>query len=178
MTTPRTSDECSLAEMARRLCITKQAAGLWAKRPGAPVRVDGARVWVRPADFQRWREQELCRQAVLDATKAYRDRDEATGRGDPALRKLTAEARRSEIEVELLEHSVVRVDEASAMVEEVFTGLRAVLLAFPRVAAPQLVGARTLAAMEHALNTQTVRLLERLSAPTIGEPTTRDEAAS
>ena len=58
--------EISAAEMAKRLEMTPQSLGMWCKRPGAPVRVEGTRVWVHAASFLRWRERMLVEQALKD----------------------------------------------------------------------------------------------------------------
>ena len=63
------SGEIPSAEAAKRLCVTQQALGMWTNRPGAPVRRDGTRVWVRWPEFMRWREQELVRVAVAVPAK-------------------------------------------------------------------------------------------------------------
>jgi len=159
----------SATELARRLAITAQSLGMWAKRPGAPVRVDGRRVWCRDGEFQRWREQELSRQAVDAATRGMREQLDALQGGDPMIRKLRADARKAEIEVELLERSAVRLEEASAVAEKLCTDLRAVLVPFPRTAAPKLLGAKTVVELEQRLHREVVRLMEILAAPGLGE---------
>ena len=80
--------EESAATAARYLGLTAQAVGMWAKRPGAPARVDGKRVWVQWPAFARWREEELCRQRVEEATKALRAQLDAQQTGNPLMRKL------------------------------------------------------------------------------------------
>lgn len=56
--------EIALSEAATRLGLTLQAAGMWARRAGAPARADGRRVWVAWPAFARWREQALIEAAM------------------------------------------------------------------------------------------------------------------
>ncbi len=84
--------EISAAEAARRLGLTDQAVGQWAAKPGAPVRRQGTRVYVRWPDFARWREQELVAGAKKEAPA-----------GSNAERRSAAEARSAEIALELRE---------------------------------------------------------------------------
>ena len=156
--------EISAKEMADRLEITAQSLGMWCKRPGAPVRTTGARVWVRAADFLRWRENELCRQAVDEATKSLRSRLDADDGESSRARLERSQARKAEIEVELLERSVVRVEEAASITEKLLTDLRAVLVPFPRTASPKLIGAKTVVEMEQRLHAEVVRLMNALAA--------------
>jgi hypothetical protein len=152
---------------------------MWAKRPGAPARVDGKRVWVQWPAFARWREEELCRQRVEEATKALRAQLDARQEGDPLMRKLEGEARKIEIEVEMLERSRVKVEDADAVVAKMLTDLRAAMLPFPRVAAPRLLGAKTVQELEQRLHGLVVRLMETLAAPSFGEDCSQasDQAA-
>jgi hypothetical protein len=152
---------------------------MWTRRPGAPARVDGKRVWVQWPSFARWREEELCRQRVEDATKGLRAQLSAQQGGDPMQRKLKADARKAEIEVELLERSTVKVEDADAVIAKLLTDLRAAILPLPRVAAPRLLGAKTVQELEQRLQTQVVRLLEQMSAPAFGaDPDAATERAA
>lgn len=67
--------------------MTKQAIGLWCKKPGAPVRIDGARMYLRWPDFARWREDELKRGGG--------EKDDTTGTAHQ--RRALADARNAEI---------------------------------------------------------------------------------
>lgn len=164
--------------MARRLAITAQGLGMWTKRPGAPVRIVGRRVWVRDGEFQRWREQELARQAVDEATRAMRQQLEAIQGGDPMVRKMRADARKAEIEVELLERSAVHVEEAVEIISKTLTDLRSVMVPFPRVAAPKLLGCKTVIELEQALHREVVRMMELLAAPDLGGTRDTDTEAA
>ncbi len=166
--------EVSATAAATHLGLTAQALGMWAKRPGAPARVDGKRVWVQWPAFARWREEELCRQRVEEATKALRAQLDAQQKGNPLMRKLEGEARKIEIEVEMLERSRVKVEDADAVVSKLLTDLRAAILPFPRVAAPRLLGAKSVQELEQRLHQQVVRLLEGLAAPSFGEDDTHE----
>lgn len=160
--------ELLASDAAKRLEITKQSLGLWASKSGAPVRRDGSRVYVRWPDFMRWREEQLCRTAVEEATKKLRAQLEAatTGpTGDPGRRLLEANARRAELDVAALEGSMVRVSEAEGVVEKLCTDLRAQLIPFPRTAAPKLLGAKSLQELEARLDVEVHRLMEVLSQP-------------
>lgn len=82
--------EISAAQAAERLGLTKQAIGLWCVKPGAPMRREGTRVYVRWPDFARWREQEL----VAGAKKTAPE-------GSFVERRQAADARAAEIQMEL-----------------------------------------------------------------------------
>lgn len=82
---------------ATRLGLTKQAVGIWCAKPGAPVRREGTKCWVRWPDFARWREQELAATAKRDAHQ-----------GTVAQRRLDAEARNAEIQMERGELALAR----------------------------------------------------------------------
>lgn len=69
---PTPSTEISATEAAARLGLTVQSLGAWTKRPGAPVRVEGRRVWCQWPAFPRWREQELIAQAMPGDVEALR----------------------------------------------------------------------------------------------------------
>lgn len=92
------NQEISATQAADRLGLTKQAIGLWCAKPGAPVRKEGTRVFVRWPDFARWREQEL-------QASAKRDEPEA---GSFADRRRAAEARLAEIQMERDEIALAR----------------------------------------------------------------------
>jgi hypothetical protein len=94
-------------------------------------------------------------------------------------RKMAADARKSEIEVELLERTMIRVGEADAVVAKLLTDLRAAMMPFPRVAAPKLLGAKSVQELEQRLHLQVVRMMEGLAAPSFGEeePPAQEQAA-
>ena len=109
-------------EAAHRLGITAPALGMWAKRPGAPCdMVDGNRTYRWP-DFPRWRELELARKERADATPE--DSEEAK------RRLTTAQARKAEMEVAVLEGQLVTVEDVSRETGLLLDGLRSNLLAF------------------------------------------------
>lgn len=116
--------EISATEMAKRLEITPQALGSWCKRPGAPVRVDGTRVWVHAASFLRWRERELVLQALKDVQPAV-SLDEAR------TRKALAEAQLVEIEVARALESVILVEDSAKVVGAILDRLVALLRSLP-----------------------------------------------
>lgn len=172
--------ELLASDAAKRLEITKQSVGLWASKVGAPVRRDGNRVYVRWPDFMRWREEQLCRSAVEEATKKLRAQLEAASGskgGDPGQRLLEANARKAELDVAALEASMVRVVDAEAVVEKVFSDLRSQLIPFPRTAAPKLLGAKTLQDLESRLDTEVHRLMELLAGPVEMVGSEQSEAA-
>lgn len=86
--------------------MTAQSLGAWCKRPGAPVRVDGTRVWVHAAAFIRWREKMLVEQAVKDATPA-------ASWAEARVRKAIAEARLVEIEVAEKLAQVITIEDST-----------------------------------------------------------------
>lgn len=170
--------EVSSAEAARALRLTAQAVGQWAKRSGAPVRIDGTHVWIKDPAFFRWREEELCRQAVAGKKKEIERSQPTDGKdANPVARKLEADARKAEIEVELLERSVIRVTDADAAAVSLLTDLRAKLIPFPRTASPKLVGAKTIQELEQRLDVEVQRLMELLATPHEFADMELDEAA-
>ena len=120
----RRDGEVSAAEMAKRLEMTPQSLGMWCKRPGAPVRVDGTRVWVQAAAFIRWRERELVAQAMKDLMPTV-SLDEAR------TRKALAEAEMVEIEVAKARGEVVSVEDTAKVIGTVLDRLTARLRALP-----------------------------------------------
>lgn len=90
--TPRETGWITSAEAARALRMTPQSLSAWTKRPDAPVRVDGTRVWVRDPDFFRWRDEELKRAAKAELAPTV-SLDEAR------TRKALAEAELAELDV-------------------------------------------------------------------------------
>ena len=163
---------------ADRLGLTRQAIGQWAAKPGAPVESNGGVTVVLWPAFARWREGELCRVHAEEATASMRRQLDATQSGDTLTRKLRADARKAEIEVELLERSVVKVSEVEQVIAELLNALRAALVSIPRTWAAKLIGAKTVVDMEQRLHVENVRLMGHLSAPSFGAANTQpaDEA--
>jgi hypothetical protein len=110
--------------MAKALGITAQSLGLWCKRPNAPVRVDGNRVWCKDGAFQRWRETELVSQAVKDLAPAV-SLDEAR------TRKALAEAELAELDVGKARGEWVSVADYTTAVGRVLDHAMARLRAIP-----------------------------------------------
>lgn len=161
--------EILASQAAEFMGLTAQAVGQWTAKPDAPVRRTGTRVFVRWPAFARWREQELCRQAAHEATAQMRKQLDAKSGGDPMHRRMIADARKAEIEVEQLERSMVRVEDAAAVTEKLLTDLRAALVPFPRTAAAKLIGAKSVIEMEQRLHREVVRIMNVLASPTLGE---------
>ena len=90
--TARETGWITSAEAARSLRMTPQSLSAWTKRPEAPVRVDGTRVWVRDPDLFRWRDETLKRpaRAALAPTLSL---------AEARTRKALAEAELAELEV-------------------------------------------------------------------------------
>lgn len=124
-------------EAARRLGITPQSLGAWAARPGAPCDLEKGKRTYRWPDFPRWREQELGRQIRADATPE--DSEEAK------RRLTTAQARKAEMEVAVMEGQLVAVDDVARETGELLDGLRSNLLAFTSKHSHELVGCKTIA---------------------------------
>lgn len=118
-----TAGEITLADAAARLHMTGQGIGQWTARPGAPVRKDGQRVFVRWPEFMRWREQELVRVAVKDANPG----DFETAR----TRKASADAELAEIEVAKARGDVVSVADYEAALGRILDREMARLRALP-----------------------------------------------
>ena len=130
-------EQVTQADAAKRIGITPQAVGMWGARPGAPCDlVNGKRTYRWP-DFPRWREAELARQVRADATPE--DSEEAK------RRLTTAQARKAEMEVAVLEGTLVAVDDAVRETGELLDGLRSNLLAFTSKHSHELVGCKTIA---------------------------------
>ena len=117
------SGEIPSNEAAKRLHMSAQGLGLWTNRPGAPVRKEGNRVWIRWPDFMRWREQELVRVAVQEANPGDLD----TAR----TRKANAEAELAEIDVARARGEVVSVADYESALGRVLDRLTARLRAMP-----------------------------------------------
>jgi hypothetical protein len=100
--------EILATEAAQHLGLTNQAIGQWCAKPGAPVRKEGRKVWVRWPDFARWREQQLVSQA----------KKEAAPKGSFVERKLAAEARSAEIQMERDEIALAREQSEALAVED------------------------------------------------------------
>lgn len=171
------SNEISATDGAKRLGLTAQAVGQWASRPGAPARKIGTRVWLRWPDFARWRETELCRTAIEEATKKLREQLDAMNspKGNPRSRLDEAMARKAEIEVEELERTRILITEAAAVTEKAFTDLRAKLVPFPRTAAPKVLGAKTVVEMEQRLHKEIAKLMAALAESPV--PVESEQAA-
>lgn len=110
----------------------------------------------------RQRERSL---GAKDERARWMGKETAGGRGDPLKRKLEADARKAEIEVEQLEKSSVPVAHAMALFDGVLTNIRAVLIPFARVAAPKLIGVASIAEMEQAIHKLILRVMEQLATP-------------
>lgn len=104
--------------------MTPQSLGMWCKRPGAPVRVDGTRIWVRAGEFLRWREKELVHQALKDLAPTV-SLDEAR------TRKALAEAEMVEIEVAKARGEVVSVEDSAKAIGVVLDRLTSRLRSLP-----------------------------------------------
>ncbi|MCZ8012019.1 MAG: hypothetical protein ACK5N1_01240 [Gemmatimonas sp.] len=116
--------EISAAEMAQRLAMTPQAIGLWCKRPGAPVRVDGTRVWVADGPFQRWREKELVAQALKDLAPGVSLEEART-------RKALAEAEIIEIEVAKKRGEIITIEDSTSALGVVLDRVTTLVRGFP-----------------------------------------------
>lgn len=120
------SGEISTVEAAHRLGLTSQAIGQWCKKPGAPIRKKGTRVYVKWPDFARWREQLLLKEAKGESPE-----------GTFARRMQAANARASEIrlareEIELAkaQGSVVDVRDVEDVTAKILDRLMAMLRTF------------------------------------------------
>lgn len=113
----------SATQAAERLGITAQAIGMWARRPGAPVRFEGRRTWLEWPAFARWREAELLAEATRDAQP--RSLEEAR------IRKALAEAELAEIEVAKSRGEYVAVEDYERAVGVVLDRVTARLRSLP-----------------------------------------------
>ena len=115
--------EVLASEAAKRLHMSAQGLGLWTTRPGAPIRKEGSRVWVQWPAFMRWREQELVRVAVQEATPG----DLETAR----TRVANAQAELAELEVAKARGEVVSIADYETALARVLDRLTARLRALP-----------------------------------------------
>jgi hypothetical protein len=153
------------AEAARRLGLTPQALGVWAKRPGAPVSDDGGRRLVHWPDFPRWRDAEITRQVRTEATADTRPGDLEEARA----RKMAAEAELAELALAKARGQMVTVGAAVLAVERRFMHLRARILAVPSKGAYRLVGLRSLPQATKQLREIVADLLPVLSTDELAE---------
>ena len=116
--------EISATEMAKRLAMTPQSLGMWCKRPGAPVRVDGTRVWVADGPFQRWREKELVAQALRDLAPGVSLEEART-------RKALAEAEIIEIEVAKKRGEIITIEDSTSALGVVLDRVTTLVRGFP-----------------------------------------------
>jgi hypothetical protein len=108
----RETNWISSADAAKALRMTPQSLSAWTKRPDAPVRVDGTRVWVRDPDFFRWRDEELKRAAKAEVAPTV-SLDEAR------TRKALAEAELAEMELAVRRGDFVAVSDYEAALARV-----------------------------------------------------------
>lgn len=154
----------SASDAAKALRMTPQSLSAWTKRPDAPVRVEGTRVWVRDPDFFRWREQQLVKTAVEDAAPA--DFDEARAR------KVAAEAQKVELELAQMRGQLVTVADFEKVIGDVFDRVRARVVALPGRLAPLVVGHDSLAEVVAAIEPVVAEVLSDLAhdpTPAIAE---------
>ena len=132
-------EEIPQAEAARRLWMSAQALGVWAKRPGAPVVLRKGKPFCVWPDFPKWRDQELDRAAREDARGKPESLSEAEQRYE------SARAEKLELDVERMRGNLVTVDEATKAMEEKLALLRSALVTLPQRIAPVVLGCKTLA---------------------------------
>ncbi|WP_434480976.1 hypothetical protein [Gemmatimonas sp.] len=116
--------EISASQAAERLGLTAQAIGQWSAKPDAPVRREGARVFVRWPAFARWREAHLVEQAKREAST---DGDFEQHR----TRKMAAEASLAEITLAKEQGQLVSVDDYGEALGRVLDVCMARLRALP-----------------------------------------------
>lgn len=109
-----------------------------------------------------------------EVDRAVAELKERSGPDDSQSRLDRAKARRAEIETELLEKSVVRVDHATQVVDKLLTALRAQLVPFAKRWAPELIGAKTIVEMEQRVDRAIVQTMQVLSAPSLADSSTDD----
>ncbi len=154
------------SEGARRLGLTLQAIGQWASRPGAPAERVGTALWLYWPSFPRWREQELQRQAVEEATAKLHKQIAELANPDglkASVRIENADATMKELDVAERLATTVQIDLAAEITEKFCIDLRSQLLAFPRTWAPSLVGVTMVREMEIRLERGMHRILQSVS---------------
>lgn len=152
-------EEVTQSEAARRLGMTPQALGVWAKRPGAPVALRKGRPFCLWPDFPKWREAELDRVAREEARPREMSQTEAERRYE------SARAQKLEIEVARLEGQLVAAEDVEKAWGGMVHDLRAQLLTLPQRWAPAVIGCRGLpevtAKLETALQEAMTALRDR-----------------
>lgn len=148
--------------------MTANAVGMWASRPGAPVRKAGNRVWVQWPAFARWREQELVKQAKAEVAPTV-SLDEAR------TRKALAEAELAEMELAVRRGDFVAVSDYEAALARVLDRLMARLRAMP-VRLSHL-GDECEAAVESEVEAVVVEL-SQMDEDVIDEPAALDKEAA
>jgi phage terminase Nu1 subunit (DNA packaging protein) len=126
------SEQVTQSEAARRLGMTPQSLGMWARKPGAPVILDGGRPKCLWPAFPRW----------------YADQREENGKGRGApksldearLRKETAEAELKELELAERRGELMTVDEAARALADAFGRAASKLKNLPRAIALRVTG--------------------------------------
>lgn len=142
-------------EAGKRLGISAQAVGMWAKRPGAPVvEVKGKPRLVWP-DFPRWREKELERQAKTEAAPTTFD--------EAKTRKIAAEAELAELELAKERGSLIPIALHGERLAKILERVRARLVAIPGKVAPRLVGVASATEAQAMVNEAVAESLEELS---------------
>lgn len=155
MTTSKEHEEVTQAEAAKRLGITPQALGVWTRRPGAPVVLRKGRPMCIWPDFPRWRDAERERQVRQESKP-----DSAV---NAELRYETARATKMEMEVAVLERTLVPADETAEKVGAVLGGVRSQILNLPQRLAPEMVGVKSIQEARAKLDDGVAGVLEALS---------------
>ncbi len=145
-----TAEKITQAEAARRLGMTPQALGLWARRSGAPVEVDarGRSRCLWPA-FPRWYADQ--REEAGRAKARPRDQEQVR------LRRELAEAELREFELAERRGQLVRADQVTGILADAFGRVASKLKHLPRAIALNVM-ADTIAGRE----AQATRLVDEV----------------
>lgn len=147
-------------QAADRLGLTRQAIGVWAAKPGAPVTSDNGTTLVLWPAFARWRETQMVEKAVRDTAPTV-SLDEAR------TRKALAEAELAELEVAKARGDFVAVADYETALGRSLDRVTARLRAMPvRLSS---YGAEVEAAVESEVEAVIVEL-SQMDADVLDEP--------
>jgi hypothetical protein len=161
---PPETTEIPAAEAARRLGLTAQSVGAWAKRPGAPARADGRALLVQWPAFARWREQQLIAGAMPGNVDTLR------------ARKLLAESELAELTLAERRRDLAPVAEMDAAVEHIALAVRNEVRGLRSRFVARLVGLTSEAEAARELDAMGDQILEAL-VERVAPPEDEAEAA-
>lgn len=123
-------------EAAKRLGMSVQGLGMWAKRPGAPTRQGKKGLEYGWPAFPRWRDGEIERRAKEEARPKTLD--------EARQRREAAEAQIAELTLAERQGKLCTLDAVIEAQAAIAMRIRSQLLALPSKLGPQCLGLRTI----------------------------------